>query len=364
MTAVASLISEIDMINDRADPVRRSKAVRQIADLFLLHADAIGGEYSVVFDQILGQLVPRAEIATRMHVAQQLGPLANAPASTMRRLAKDDEILVAGPVLSASPLIDDEMLIDIARQKGQDHLSAIAARPVVAPGVTDVILRRGDREVVRTVAGNDGAEFSPDGYANLVKRAGNDGMLAIAVGQRTDISEAHLKELVTGSVDLVRRRLLQSANPERRAEISSVIAEVAGIPDPVGQTRDYRPAQRVILALHKSGDLNQAAIAELARTRKHEETIAALSAVSGISVETVDRLVLGEKVDPILVIGRGLGFDWDTVRAIMLLRLGADKIPSTPDFEIARGNFERLSASTAQHVMRFWQTRRRGQNGW
>jgi len=358
MTTALSLIPELEGMTDRADPMRRSKAVRQIADLFVSHADQFAAEHSAFFDQVLGQLVPRTEMATRAHVAQRLGPLINAPASTMKRLAKDDEISVAGPVLSTSPLIDDDMLVEIARQKGQGHLSAIATRASVNPDVSDVILRRGDREVVRTIAGNQGAAFSPHGYSNLVKRAENDGMLAFAVGQREDLSEAHLKDLLTGTVDIVRRRLLAAANPERRAEISSVIAEVAGMPDPVGQKHDFTAAKRAIVELHRAGELNEASIAALAQARKCEETIVALSAISGVPIETMDRLVLGDRLDPILVVGRGLGFDWDSVRAITLLRLSPDKVPSAPDMEIARAHFERLSALTAQRAMKFWQMRR------
>lgn len=364
MAGAAPLVPELESISNRADPTRRSKAVREIADLFEMYADKLGDEQSAFFDQILGQLVPRTEIATRAHVAQRLGPLPNAPASVMTRLAKDDEIAVSGPVLSASPLIDEQLLVEIARHKGQEHLSAIANRPEIAPTITDVILRRGDREVVRTVASNEGAEFSADGYANLVKRASNDGMLAITVGQRSDISESHLKELVTDAVDLVRRRLMASASPQRRSEISSVIAEVAGIPDPVGQKRDYKPAQRAILELHRSGNLNESSICEMARARQYEETIAALSAISGVPIEAMDRLVLGERLDPILIVGRGLGFEWETVRAIIMLRLSPDKVPSAPDMDIAMTNFGRLVPSTAQRVLRFWQLRRPGQNGW
>lgn len=364
MTGAASLIPELEAMSNRADPARRSKAAREIADLFQSHSEQFDARYSAFFDQVLGQIVPRTEAATRAHVAQRLAGLANAPASTVKRLAKDDEISVAGPVLSASPLIDEELLIEIARSKGQDHLSAIATRPAITTTVTDVILRRGDREVVRTVAGNQGATFSQDGYAKLVKRAGHDGMLAVTVGQRADISPSHLKDLITDAVDIVRRRLIAAADPQRKSEISSVIADVAGLPDPVGQMRDYKPAQRVILDLHRAGDLNEAAIAGMARAHRCEEVIAGLAAISGVPIESVDRLVLGERSDPILVFGRGLGFDWESVRAIILLRLGPNKVPSGPDMDIAQGNFERLAPSTAQSVLRFWQLRRAGQNGW
>ncbi len=74
-------------------------------------------------------------------------------------------------------MLDDPTLVDIARGKGQEHLAAISERPTLSPSVTDVIVRRGDREVVRSVAANAGAQFSDDGYSGLIKRATDDGVL-------------------------------------------------------------------------------------------------------------------------------------------------------------------------------------------
>jgi hypothetical protein len=55
--------------------------------------------------------------------------------------------------------------------------------------------------------------------------------------------------------------------------------------------------------------------------------------------------------------GKSLGLEWATVRALILLRLGPNRVPSTTDLEMARVNFERLASTTAQRVMHFWKTR-------
>ena len=95
---------------------------------------------------------------------------------------------IAGPLLRRSPVIDEQMLIEIASAKGQGHLLAMAERPTLSPDLTDVIVRRGDRDVVRRAAGNAGAAFSQDGYSTLIKRASQDGVLTLTVGQRDDLS--------------------------------------------------------------------------------------------------------------------------------------------------------------------------------
>ena len=85
-------------------------------------------------------------------------------------------------------MIDEPTLLEIARLKSQLHLLAIAARSTLSTPITDIMVRRGDRDVVRRVAGNSGAHFSQAGYSGPIRRAGEDGALALAVGQRDDLS--------------------------------------------------------------------------------------------------------------------------------------------------------------------------------
>ena len=97
----------------------------------------------------------------RAEIAERLSSLANAPRGLVGQLAREDEIAIAGPLLRRSPVIDEQMLIEIARDKGQEHLLAMTERPTLSPDLTDVIVSRGDRKVVRRTAGNAGANFSP-----------------------------------------------------------------------------------------------------------------------------------------------------------------------------------------------------------
>ena len=46
----------------------------------------------------------------------------------MRQLAHDDDIAVAGPVLTQSPRLQETELVELAKTKGQAHLAVIAGR--------------------------------------------------------------------------------------------------------------------------------------------------------------------------------------------------------------------------------------------
>src|SRR3982074_55202 len=253
MTVATSLIPGPDEIGRHGDPKRRAEAARRIVELYLQAAANLRPDHVDLFDRVLIGLVPHNETAARADLAERLSILANAPRVLVGQLAGEDEILIAGPLLRRSPVIDEGALIEIARFKGQGHLLAMSERPKLSRDLTDVIVRRGDREVVRRAAGNAGAEFSKTGYSTLIKRASQDGVLTLKVGQRDDLSSQQLKDLLEGSIDIIRRRLFEVVNPARQAEIKRAMSEISGVPEIVESRRDFAPAQRTILALHGAG---------------------------------------------------------------------------------------------------------------
>jgi uncharacterized protein (DUF2336 family) len=68
----------------------------------------------------------------------------NAPVKVISKLAFDDSIDVAGPVLRDSSRLDTKTLIANARSKSQQHLLAISQRKSIDPEVTDVLVTRGN----------------------------------------------------------------------------------------------------------------------------------------------------------------------------------------------------------------------------
>lgn len=356
MIVSPSLVPELDDIVSRGDPKRRAEAARRISDLFLQGAASFRPDHVEVFDGVLTNLMPYAEIAERAELAERLSALSNAPRGLVDQLAHDDEIAIAGPLLRRSPVIDERMLIEIASMKGQGHLLAMAERPTLSTDLTEIMVARGDRAVVRRAAGNAGAAFSENSYSELIKRASQDGVLTIRLGQRDDLSPAHLKDLLSGSINIVRRRLSKVVTPERQAAIKQTMAVIAA-PTEREVRRDFLPAQRTIIKLHREGMLGEAALLNFARAFKYEESVAALAAMTGVRIETLDRLISGDRYDPILIAGKAINIEWATVRALILLRAGPNQPAAPADIESARVNFARLMPATAERVVAFWKTR-------
>ncbi|MEY9881372.1 DUF2336 domain-containing protein [Bradyrhizobium sp. USDA 329] len=358
MTVATSLIPGLDDIVKRGDPRRRGEIARAIAQLFFQDAEKLRPELIDLFDNLLIDLVPHAELSSRVDLAERFSHLNNAPPHLVNQLARENEIMVAGPVLRRSPVLDDAALAEIARLKGQGHLLAMTERPALSPVVTDVLIERGDRDVVRRAAGNAGAVFSPGSYSEMIKRAAQDGVLTLRIGQRNDLSGEHLKQLLDGTLDVIRRRLSSVVNPARKAEIKRAMAAIEEAARPPGPRRDFSGAQRTVLALHREGHLGESALLGFAKAHKYEESIASLSAMSGVRLSILDRLIAGDRYDPLLILGRVLNLGWPTVRALILLWYGPQRTPADADIEAARLNFTRLMPATAERVVNFWRNRR------
>ncbi|MEY9592648.1 uncharacterized protein (DUF2336 family) [Bradyrhizobium yuanmingense] len=357
MTVATSLIPGLDEIVKRGDPRRRGEIARAISQLFFRDADKLRPEVIDLFDNLLIDLVPHAELASRADLAERFSHLNNAPPHLVNQLARENEIMVAGPVLRRSPVLEEAALVEIARLKGQGHLLAMTERPALSPAVTDVLVERGDRDVVRRAAANAGAVFSPGSYSEMIKRAAQDGVLTLKIGQRNDLSGEHLKQLLDGTLDVIRRRLSTVVNPARQVEIKRAMAAIEEAALPPGPRRDFSAAQRTVLTLNREGHLGESALLGFAKAHKYEESVAALSAMSGVRLQVLDRLIAGDRYDPLLILGRVLNLGWPTVRALILLWYGSNRTPADADIEAARINFTRLMPTTAERVVNFWRNR-------
>ncbi|MCW5689776.1 MAG: DUF2336 domain-containing protein [Pseudolabrys sp.] len=354
MAAPASLLPELEDVVQHGSAEKRAETLRRITTLFLDGAPAFNDHHVALFDDVIGCLIAEIEAKALAELARRIAPVTNAPARVVATLAKNDDIDVAGPVLRAGHLSDPD-LIAIAETKSQQHLLAMAKRDSLSEALSEVLVKRGSRDVVYSVAGNRGAHLSEHAFSNLVDRAQQDGDLAEKVGQRTDIPPRLFRQLLLQASEVVQRRLLAAARPETQAEIRKILAKVTDEVGAKAAPRNYTAALAAVRELHKQRKLTEADVANYAEGGKYEETIAALSTICAVPVEVVDRLMNGERADPVLILARSVNFGWPTVKAVINSRPGPK--PSQQVIDAAHENFERLTTATAQRVVRFWQVR-------
>src|ERR1700731_4834346 len=130
-----SIVDEVEAAINTGSPEKRLDTIKRVTDLFLASAGSFDGEQIELFDNVLERLIKTieiraiADVSSRMALAElssQLAPVAQAPPSGVRQLARNDGIAIAGPVLAESPRLSAEDLVEIAETKGEQHLLAIS----------------------------------------------------------------------------------------------------------------------------------------------------------------------------------------------------------------------------------------------
>src|ERR1700712_574107 len=183
-----NLLDELQVTLAHGTVAHRVETLRRVTDLFISGAVDFSAHQIGLFDDVFQCLTDHIETSAKVLLARRLAPIDAAPPLTIRALALDDLIEVAAPVLSRSEWLDDETLIETASSKSQAHLMAISTRRVLSGAVTDVLVGRGNDEVVQSTVNNPGAEFSERGLTRLVDRAEGDDKLTTCIGFRAAVA--------------------------------------------------------------------------------------------------------------------------------------------------------------------------------
>jgi uncharacterized protein (DUF2336 family) len=317
----------------------------------------VNDEQVGVFDDVFEYLIREIESEAVLRLSDRISAVDNAPERLIRRLAHDDAIEISGPVLARSDRLGDDELVAIARTKSQAHLAAIAGRRGLGEQVTDVLVERGDVTVARKVAANSGARISELSLRSLVDRATDDGDLAHAVARRRELPPAMFRNLLARATEAVRKRLIDTANPATAKVINKILADISQkVESATVSKRSYQNAKLAVIEMQKQSGLVPAALAQLAKAQKLEETVVALSLLTGVAIDVIDRFLDDPSDDPILILCKAIDLDWNTALPVLTVRHGIVQLRESRAEE-ANKKYRKLSTYSAQRVMRFWQAR-------
>jgi uncharacterized protein (DUF2336 family) len=356
MSEVKFFLRDLDDAISRGTAESRSRALWHATDLL------ITGRYSEeetrTFGEVIGRLAEEIEVAARAELSRRIARFENAPINIVHQLAFDDSIEVAGPVLRESERLDDEMLVTNAKTKSQPHLLAISERKSLGEAVTDVLVRRGNWDVVNSVAQNNGARFSDFGFLHMIKRAEGDSILAEQLGLRKDISRHLFQQLIAKASDDVKKRL-ELERPEMGEQIQSSVTEVAGaLQSKFGPgSRSYFVAKRLVTQQYQLGNLNENSVSGYARSHKFEEVTIGLSLLCSLPSDVIERALVDKNREMLLVLTKALDFSWQTTMSLLFLGAKDHRI-TAQELNDTEREYGRLNAETSRSVLKFYQSRK------
>lgn len=360
MGAPLALIRELDSTIAHASDIRRAAMLRHLTDLYLLGADDFSDEEIDIVDDVFVRLVATIEESSRALLSIRIAGAAKAPPKVLRMLACDDAIEVASPVLSQSEPLDIGTLVACAVGKSQEHLLAISRRKSLPEVVTDVLIERGDPQIVLSTARNPGARFSSKGFGLLVKRSRGDDELASCVGARPDLPPQLFEQLLAAASQAVRAKL-EAEREHAKDDIARAVSDVSeriAARAAVTASPAFAAAQVLVDSLDKAKLLSIAKLDDFAKAGRFEEIVAALALMADIPAEVVERTVNDTNAESILVLAKAVDLPWETTRNIIALAAKRYR-RSMADIEKAMAAFQRLRPATAQQILDFHRTRKR-----
>jgi uncharacterized protein (DUF2336 family) len=359
-SAAANAPSVLDQLEDsltHGTVERRVETLRRITDLFLVNASNYNDEQTSIFDDVFEVLVRKIEVSAKTLLSQRLAPIASAPPRIIHALAFDDVIDVAAPVLIQSERLTGAMLVENASSKSQAHLLAISKRNRLSTIVTDLLVDRGDSNVVNAVVANLGAEISENGYSKLLELSERDDDLATCVGTRPSIPHHHFVMLLKRASNTVRSRL-EALNAQAQSEVASAVNEAAMVASTrsAADSATMLAAQRLVEQLHRDGKLDGDQIVEFAAAGKFEETNAALALLANVPVMLVENMMVTSQSEGVMILTKVADLPWPAVKAVLEMRTRLSAAPQL-DFNFCRVSYNRLKPATAQQVLRFHRMR-------
>ncbi len=346
------MIDDLIKLSRNPTPAGRRDLLRSLSDMFLDDAEPYSDRLLFLFTDVLGALLKQVDTGTRSEFAERVAVAPHTGQAMHCRLA-EGEIDVAGPVLRKSRLLDDDTLIDIAGQKGQSHLKAIAGRDRLSEAVTDILVDKGDATVLQVVTENLGARFSEQGFCALADAAPEDARLMNALSYRADMPRAAADRILAMLPDDARARLSALISLDRDA-VSAIFSKAATLANKkkLGRAIQRLEAKGLIQQVRfKEATLDQV-VMSLAENDRVLDLAMVLAEFANVEESLVAGAILRVNVAPVVVLLRTLDMGEEAVGSLANLRCRRLNLPNSMREHMLK-SWRELDTSTAKRAMTF-----------
>ena len=274
------------------------------------------------------ELLARDKAArVRLAVAEGLKSLTNAPPEIVRQLAQDVEDDIACLVLEASPLLDDDFILElIAQGCASRRLKSISRRPGLGAEIADSLVATDDVDAVTSLLKNDSAQIREETLDGLIEKAPKNRSWQRPLVERPLLSLNGIRKLAAfvseSLLDCLRQR------PELDDETAEMIAElVESRFGGEGEEGECQAAQRAS-ELHAAGELNQEILSDAVSSGDHDLVRHGIAKLMDASVELVEKVLANRapKAITALVWRAGLSMRFSVLLQKHLAHIPPDKI--------------------------------------
>lgn len=281
-------------------------------------------------------------LRVRRILSEALKDVADAPPDVIGRLARDVELVVAGPVLEFSPVLTDEDLLDIiAADPVHGSLTAISRRRGVPESVAVAISDTDDAESIAALLANPSAQIREETLDSIIGRAVDEESWHAPLVNRPKLPPEAAPRLAR----FVARSLLQTLTDRKDLDAETALAVAAEVrkrldeehaADPSGDAMAKLEGESPLDAarrLRGEGKLDQAAVAQTLEEGDGEMVMAALAVLAGLPLKVIEKTVQTKSVKGLVGVAWKAGL---SMRLAERLQVKLAKIPPR-NVMLARG---------------------------
>ena len=256
-------------------------------------------------------------------------------------------------MLEKSPALTQSDLIDIGESGSQQHLLALTKRSDIDDGLSAVLVRRSDDEVVESLLRNETAKISPETHSDIAQRAKGSEPLQSAMGRRTDVPREIMVGLFKHVSDKVRLEIKEKLTEADQKALDQVVDTMKADIEEIEATT----AEQHVAELARSGALNQRVLVEFARNDKPTEFLLALAMLIKVDVATTQRLLAEETGRALAVACRASDISFDAFKTVILSPFSAAPSDLHEVMPLLR-SYNQLNDKAARSTMRSWRMRK------
>ncbi len=305
---------------------------------------------------ILHKVVVDVEMSVRKTLSESLADAADAPPALIRLLA-NDEIEVAYPVLTRSPVLGDTDLIEIVQHRALEHQLAIAMRYSVSEDVGAALVTYGRPTVIETLLRNENARLSQATLAYLVEESRRVDSFREPLLRRNELGPDLAKRMFLWVSDTLRNFIVDHFALDE-ATVDELLKKTAADQLDTAAATERSSADKLADALKDNGKITPDILVDAMAQGEINLFVSLFGRVTGLPRDLILRLLFDAKGDGLAVACKGMGLDRQAFCS--LLDLSRKARPAATSRAATQGGsalalFDATPCNTAAGVLKKWQ---------
>ncbi len=202
-----SIISQLAAFTKGVPRHKRGELAQVIGEICRYDEGFLSQKEMDIAFSILGQLIEVVESKVRRSLSERLCKRPDVPRDLVLFLA-NDEIDIATPILTTSPVLLGADLIAICLNCSRWHRLAVAARPNLPDEVTDVLIGTGETDTIKRLLQNNATIFGDKTLQKLLNVSRSKTELQPLVIVRPELSGDLAREMYSWVGDRLRQAII------------------------------------------------------------------------------------------------------------------------------------------------------------